>query len=407
VIIQHLTIILFLFAMGACIGSFINVVVWRVPRNESIVSPPSHCPKCDHRLAWRDNVPVIGWIVLGGKCRYCGQKISARYPIVEFFTGALFALFYVLIFIAQHGPFIAEYHNEMLIAFTPMTDLVQGWPIFGLYLFMLGVLLAVSLIDAEHYLIPMTMVWILGGVGIAVHAFVDDPTLPGNLLATPGAMALAAGGTLGLGVSILLLQLGWLPLSFAEGESALEIDRDRPPDDGIEAAPEYTPAQIRMEMAKELLFLLPPFFLGAFSVFLEMGDGPLHGFWGAAAKQYWISGLLGSLLGGLIAGLLVWMTRILGSFAFGKEAMGLGDIHLMFGIGAVLGAGAATVIFFLAPFFGIATAIYLFLARRRRQLPFGPYLSMAAAFVMLFYFPIYDRLRPGVIGLGYLLRHWL
>ena len=78
---------------GLLIGSFLNVVVWRVPRGESIVSPPSHCPNCDAPIAPRDNIPVLSWLLLRGKCRHCGVRISARYPLVELLTGVLFASF--------------------------------------------------------------------------------------------------------------------------------------------------------------------------------------------------------------------------------------------------------------------------------------------------------------------------
>ena len=60
----HLFYIIFVFALGSCVGSFLNVVVWRLPRGESLVTPPSHCPKCDRRLKWYDNIPVLGWIIL-------------------------------------------------------------------------------------------------------------------------------------------------------------------------------------------------------------------------------------------------------------------------------------------------------------------------------------------------------
>src|SRR5436190_6443584 len=99
---QHAIFIFFVFALGACIGSFLNVVVWRLPRNESLVTPPSRCPKCGHKLAWFDNIPVFGWIFLRGKCRYCGEPISPRYPIVEAITGLLFVGYYVSFFILQH-----------------------------------------------------------------------------------------------------------------------------------------------------------------------------------------------------------------------------------------------------------------------------------------------------------------
>src|SRR3954463_5387434 len=95
--------IFFLFVFGACIGSFLNVVVWRLPRGESLVTPPSHCPKCNTKLAWRDNVPVFGWLFLRGRCRYCREPISARYPIIEFLTGAIFAGYYALFFVYHRG----------------------------------------------------------------------------------------------------------------------------------------------------------------------------------------------------------------------------------------------------------------------------------------------------------------
>ncbi|MDC7120795.1 prepilin peptidase [Cellulomonas fimi] len=77
---------------GLLVGSFLNVVVWRVPRGQSVVHPPSACPACGHRIRARDNVPVVSWLVLRGRCRDCGAPISARYPAVELATGLLFAL---------------------------------------------------------------------------------------------------------------------------------------------------------------------------------------------------------------------------------------------------------------------------------------------------------------------------
>jgi leader peptidase (prepilin peptidase)/N-methyltransferase len=78
--------------VGLLIGSFLNVVIWRVPRGESIVSPPSACPRCGHVIRARDNVPVLSWLILRGRCRDCGEPISRRYPLVEATTGVLFGL---------------------------------------------------------------------------------------------------------------------------------------------------------------------------------------------------------------------------------------------------------------------------------------------------------------------------
>ena len=83
---------LFLLAalLGACIGSFVNVVAWRLPRQESVVKPRSHCPRCGTTLAWFENVPVVSWLMLRGRCRHCGAAISGRYPAVELLCSGLF-----------------------------------------------------------------------------------------------------------------------------------------------------------------------------------------------------------------------------------------------------------------------------------------------------------------------------
>lgn len=78
--------------LGLAVGSFLNVVVWRVPRGESVVSPPSACPACGHAIRARDNVPVLGWLLLRGRCRDCEEPISRRYPLVEALTAALFVV---------------------------------------------------------------------------------------------------------------------------------------------------------------------------------------------------------------------------------------------------------------------------------------------------------------------------
>jgi leader peptidase (prepilin peptidase)/N-methyltransferase len=78
--------------LGLIIGSFLNVVIWRVPRGESLVAPPSHCPSCEHPVRPRDNVPVLSWLLLRGRCRDCGARISVRYPLVEVLTAGVFVV---------------------------------------------------------------------------------------------------------------------------------------------------------------------------------------------------------------------------------------------------------------------------------------------------------------------------
>jgi leader peptidase (prepilin peptidase)/N-methyltransferase len=113
--------------LGAVIGSFLNVVIVRLPRNESLVTPRSRCPACGTELHWFDNIPVLSFLALRGRCRECGAAISWRYPIVETGTAALFAL------AAWRG--------------TSLADLVIAW-------LFLSALVAVAAIDLEHQILP-------------------------------------------------------------------------------------------------------------------------------------------------------------------------------------------------------------------------------------------------------------
>src|SRR5207248_5179632 len=149
----HLPFIFFLFALGACIGSFLNVVVWRLPRGESLVTPPSRCPKCNRLLRWYDNIPIVGWIKLRGRCRYCKEPISPRYPIVEAITAALFLFYFIAYYVLQwrtccpqpRGTDLGDLH----LVYPSQWVLGESWPIYVLYMATIAALLASSLIDAE------------------------------------------------------------------------------------------------------------------------------------------------------------------------------------------------------------------------------------------------------------------
>jgi leader peptidase (prepilin peptidase) / N-methyltransferase len=113
--------------LGLLVGSFLNVVIHRVPRKESVISPRSRCPGCGTQLAERDNVPVLSWLLLKGRCRTCQAPIAARYPLVELLTGVLFG-----VVAARLGP---------------------GWDLPP-FLVLTAALVAVSAIDLEHFLVP-------------------------------------------------------------------------------------------------------------------------------------------------------------------------------------------------------------------------------------------------------------
>jgi leader peptidase (prepilin peptidase)/N-methyltransferase len=418
----HAIFIPFLFALGSCVGSFLNVVVWRLPRIEhdendrSILGPllktmqglsypPSHCPKCNTPLKWYDNLPVVGWLKLGGKCRYCKEPISMRYPIIEAVTGLLFVFYYVMFFILQIGPCAAHptLVNDPLLGSLRMgprlLDLRLDWAIYLLYMALISGLLASSLIDAELFIIPVEIPWVLAAVGVIVHTIIDKPTLPGALNANAGAAALGLGGAVGLIISIALWSRGLIAHSFPEGEPMQDIE----PEPGEPPPQVWTRRMLITEMRKEMMFLLPPMLLAAGWWFAATRVAPVASWWNSMMQQAWFSGQCGAMLGALVGGFVVWITRILGTLAFGRLAMGLGDVHLMFGVGAIIGAGASTVAFFLAPFFGILIAIYLLLTGTRREIPYGPYLSLATAAVLLFACPILAYLTPGMMGLSMML----
>ncbi|MCA1830082.1 MAG: A24 family peptidase [Actinomycetota bacterium] len=128
---------------GLLFGSFANVVVWRVPRKESIVSPGSRCPGCARALAWYENIPLVSWVALRGRCRTCKAAISIRYPIVELLMGALFALFAARL--------------------TRTTDLIA-------YLPLVWALVVLSFIDAEHKLLPNKIVYPTTVAGVVLLA---------------------------------------------------------------------------------------------------------------------------------------------------------------------------------------------------------------------------------------------
>ena len=94
---HHLVLALVIFVLGLCVGSFLNVCIHRIPIGLSVLHPRSRCPSCSTAIRARDNLPVLGWLILGGKCRDCRARISPRYPIVELTTGLLFAGAYLAV----------------------------------------------------------------------------------------------------------------------------------------------------------------------------------------------------------------------------------------------------------------------------------------------------------------------
>ncbi len=156
--------IIFIIMLGLCIGSFLNVVISRLPDGTSLAMPPSSCPVCKNRIKFYDNIPVVSFLVLRGSCRYCGSKISWQYPIIEIITGVLFGYLYIR----------SGYTLNLLFDF-----------IF------VSVLICVFMIDLKHEIIPDSLNLFLGISGLAMVFMTSDLSL-----ANTGYGFLAGGGIL-------------------------------------------------------------------------------------------------------------------------------------------------------------------------------------------------------------------
>lgn len=468
---------IFFFCLGACVGSFLNVVIWRLPnRGREVLFlgktskltlswPPSHCPVCDSPIAWYQNIPVLAWLYLRGKCAHCRTGIPIRYPLVELGTGVLFLGFFMAYFVAGWQPGVGPGGGVG-------GDIRTDWPVLILHLLFASALLAGSAIDADLFIIPLSICWFLAVLGLAgsaligpplTNAYAIIPSLTG-LAGGPEGWALAKpviGGVAGLVLANVLMSLKLMPRSFdgPEWERQLPDATDKtPPNDsagqerkkkehkqahdtpaggsplppppkltrfgltagaalllvllvialwflvssraatlaGIAAGilifllgvlprdagqtdvtddvlEEIASPHVRREMLKELLFLALPVAAAIVA----------HWIPGQLPASPWADRLLGSLLGLLAGGGLVWLLRVMGSLAFGREAMGMGDAHLMAGVGAVLGAKLVVLAFFAAPFLGLLWAIVLKILGKPNVLPYGPWLSVASILMLL------------------------
>lgn len=172
----------FAFAMGACIASFMNVCIWRIPRNESVVSPPSHCPNCNAPIRWYQNIPILSWCCLRGKCANCHKPISVRYTIVELLGGILFLVAYF-----QWGiPFFFR-GGAPMYGLQPLQTL---WTVPVFWLVFTGLILG-SFIDLAEQWIPDRVT--IGGMILGVPLSVLVPELQRETAWLP-ALCWSVGG---------------------------------------------------------------------------------------------------------------------------------------------------------------------------------------------------------------------
>ncbi|MBG81254.1 MAG: hypothetical protein CMJ39_11185 [Phycisphaerae bacterium] len=392
---QHLPWAVFAFCLGASVGSFLNVVIYRMPNGMSLRYPPSRCPICGGRLRFfRENLPILGWLILRGRCRMCRAKISPVYALVELGMACLFLGLYIVFFwVSYRDPWWGTVAGQ----WWDIQQFIRAWPAWVCMAFFVAALYAMTVIDARTFTIPIQIpvfitvtafiLWPIQGLLARAPVWMDTQLWP-----IPGVnwtwCLVALFGLLGVGVSCFLLWTGRIRYSFEDYGDYVEEGQ---------TLGEYPHA--RREMILELVFLIP--------IIMGVTLGAVLGGYvtdvATAPPAPWLQALGGSILGYLVGCGLVWGVRILGTLGFGREAMGMGDVHLLGCIGAVMGWFDPILVFFIAPFIGLAWTLIAWLASalgsRRRELPYGPHLALAALLVLLAR-PLvvegWDRLLPQV-----------
>ncbi len=376
--------IVFIFAVGCCVGSFLNVVIYRMPRDLSLVKPGSACPACHKPIRFYDNIPLVSWLVLHGKCRYCKSPISPRYFVIELFAGLLFIGVFVFYFVVGLRHFEIDSQTGMDLFFK------GGWLVYLVHIILLAAFLAASAIDLELWIIPLAICWFVTGVGLVsstIAVYIIDPRVIKHYdlfpVASAGSAALAAGAGLGLVLSLLLLHTGLIKRSYLSDETQEPGLDSKDSSDREESGVGEPDFNHRIEMLKELVFLLPVIICSVAAWYILRKNVFVMDWWLGFSQIPAVRGFLGSLWGFFIGGAVVWAARIFGTFAFAKEAMGLGDVYMMAAAGTVIGPIFVLIAFFIAPFFGLAWAAYQMLSKKTRQIPYGPFLSLAILVVMI------------------------
>ncbi len=369
--IEIVFVVLFIF--GATIGSFLNVCIYRFGAQEqlaakragsgfwfdlqclrdqlrSLVYPPSTCPRCKKLIPGSDNIPIIGWLKLGGKCRFCKEKISIRYPAIEFLNGLLFCVVYWMEVPAD--PFAIE-TSSLYHEYGPQN--FPQWH-FGQLAF-LNMRYLYHLVLVESLLVATF-------IDFDMRSIPDGSTVPAMIVGIVGGAAIG--------------QVHIVPLWFSNTRDVAQV---------IFAVPQWFDA---------LAAGFPEFIRPA-----VVGCGDLLVSWLKFANTEsnlprWIGehqhfhGFLVSLAGLVVGGGTVWIVRIIGGHVLKKEAMGFGDVMLMAMIGSFIGWQPVVIVFFIAPVCAMVVVGCLYVFRRESELPYGPYLSLATL-VVLFWWP---DLRP-------------
>jgi leader peptidase (prepilin peptidase)/N-methyltransferase len=370
--------------LGALIGSFANVVIWRLPRRESIVFPGSHCPRCGRALGALDLVPVVSWLALGGRCRYCRAAIAFRYPLVELVMALGFAALVWRFPVGLYG--------------------LSVLPLLVLY----AMLVMMAAIDLDQQILPDSLTLPAVAVGLAATLLYD---LRSGL---PGFTGALFGGALGAGLLVLVNRLGSLALRrFADTKERLwPIGMDQVNLAALGGALYGWPLGLAMAGLSVLVNL-------AAKKSLRLPEGPLYSLWLAALIAAslgltidFVHALSGTLVAAgavAILGAGYWWLRDLRT---GQEvridlaeedddpvAMGFGDVKLAAALGVMLGWQSLLLALLLSFFLGALGGVAARALGGGRQVPFGPYLA-AGGLIALFFGPALIAWYLGLLGLA-------
>lgn len=367
---------------GLLVGSFSNVLIWRLPRRESIAFPPSHCPKCGHQLHAIDLVPVFSWLSLGGKCRYCKAPINPRYPIVEAVTGVAYTAIAALYPVSAYG-------------IAPL----------GL-MFLFTILLAGSLIDLAVFELPDELTLVGVALGL-LFAFLHKGV--GVLPSLPEALN---GALMGAGIIVLISLLGsWVMRRFRErqhpefpiGYQQISLGLLVGAWFGPLAALIAAAAAMLVNMGAKKVVRIPEIItLGGFFVSLLLSSSGL----GPNLIALLQNGLAGAGAASLLCGVYWWSANVRNKDSDAAEddtpgdpvAMGFGDVKLMAAIGAFLGWQAVLVALVVSVFAGAIIGLVMLAMKKGNKIPFGPYLAIGAVVALFWGEPIIQWYR-GMMGL--------
>lgn len=341
---------------GATIGSFLNVVIHRVPRGESVVWPRSHCPRCGTAIRVIDNIPLFSFLLLRGRCRHCQKKISRRYPLVELLTALIFA---GLVWKSGVSPesLIEMAFASMMIALIFIDAATRTLPNAITYPLLLGSLLANlwrwGWGDPISHSFELSLIFTVGSAGGAESGVVD--------LAVRGGLLIALAAP-------FLWLLDRLDL-FLFGKY-FETEEAYADDPGWEPPVSNTGHAIGRTI---LTGLVAGIGWGLFVLYSGQEGRLTTG----SADQ----GLVAATIGALVGVVPVWLLRTSYFQLRGREGMGLGDIKMMAGVGAFLGWQGALSVLLLGSTTGAAFGIILVRrggAGMQTAIPFGCFLGFAA-----------------------------